>query len=90
MTPPSSFALRIVVEEDPELVRTLNAHYADAAADGGLEAVEKDALFDVLARHFIGRPWPRSGGMDATRRFMANLQNAMIAARWTVDLLAVA
>jgi hypothetical protein len=90
MTPPSNFALRIVVEEDPELVRTLNAHYADAAADGGLEAVEKDGLFDVLARHFTGQPWPRSGGMNATRRFMANLQNAMIAARWTVDLLAVA
>jgi hypothetical protein len=41
MTPPSNFALRIIVEEDPKLVRTLNARYADAAADGGLEAVEK-------------------------------------------------
>jgi hypothetical protein len=90
MTPPSNFALRIIVEEDPQLVRTLNAHYADAAADGGLEADEKDALLDVIASHFSGRPWPRSGGMDATRRFMADLQDAMIATRWSVDLLVVA
>ena len=90
MTPPSNFALRIIVEEDPKLVRTLNAHYADAAADGGLEAVEMDALFDVLARHFTGQPWPRSGGMDSTRRFMADLQSAMIATRWKVDPLAMA
>src|SRR5208337_5447886 len=85
MTPPSNFALRIVVEEDPRLVRRLNAHYADAAPDGGLEPIERDALFDILGRHFTGRPWPRSGGMAATRRFMADLQDAMIAARWTVD-----
>jgi hypothetical protein len=88
MTPPSNFALRIIVEEDPKFVRTLNAHYAHAAADGGLEAGEKDALFDVLARHFTGRPWPRSGGMASTRRFMADLQNAMIATRWKVASLA--
>jgi hypothetical protein len=90
MTPPSNFALRVIVEEDSKLVRTLNAHYAGATADGGLERGEKDALFDVLARHFTGRPWPRSGGMDATRRFMAVLQRAMIATRWSVDLLVVA
>jgi hypothetical protein len=90
MTPPSNFALRIIVEEDPKLVRTLNARYAGAAADGGLEAVEKDALFDVRARHVTGRPWPRSGGMDATRRFMADLRKAMTATRWTVDPLVVA
>jgi hypothetical protein len=63
---------------------------SNAAADGGLEAGEKDALFDVLARHFTGRPLPRSGGMDSTRWFMADLQNAMIATRWKVDPLAVA
>jgi hypothetical protein len=90
MTPPSNFALRVIVEEDPKLVRTLNAHYADATADGGLEPDEKVALFDVLASHFIGRPWSRSGGMDATLRFMTDLQNAMIAAKWSVDLLMVA
>jgi hypothetical protein len=90
MTPPSNFVLRIVVEEDPKLVRTLNAHYADAAPDGGLDTVERDALLDVLGRHFIGTTWPRSGGMDATRRFMAGLQRAMIKAGWSVDLLAVA
>jgi hypothetical protein len=87
MTPPSNFALRIIVEEDAKLVRTLNANYADAAADGGLEADEKDALFDILARHFTGRPWPRLGGMDATRQFIANLQNSMVATGWRVDLL---
>jgi hypothetical protein len=90
MTPPSNFALRIIIEEDPKLVRTLNARYADAGADGGLEAVEKDALFDVLAKHFTGQPWPRSGGMDLTRRFMADLQNAMIATGWRVDPLVAA
>jgi hypothetical protein len=90
MTPPSNFVLRIIVEEDARLVRTLNANYADAAADGGLEAGEKELLFDILARHFTGRPWPRSGGMDATRHFMAELQSAMIATRWSADLLVVA
>jgi hypothetical protein len=90
MTPPSNFALRIIIEEDPRLVRHLNLRYADAAADGGLEASERDALFDVLGRHFTGRPWPRSGGMDATRRFMADLQSGMIATNWRVDLLALA
>ena len=90
MIPPSNFALRIVIEEDPRLVRTLNAHYAEAAPDGGLETAEWDALLDVLGRHFAGRPWPRSGGMDVTRRFMADLQTAMTATRWKVDLLAMA
>jgi hypothetical protein len=90
MTPPSNFALRIIVEEDAKLVRCLNANYAGAAPDGGLDTVERDALLDVLGRHFTGRPWPRSGGMDATRRFMADLQDAMVAARWSVDVFAVA
>ena len=87
MTSPSNFILRIIVEEDPKLVRTLNANYAGAAADGGLEPAERDTLFDVLGKHHTGQPWPRAGGMDATRRFMAKLQNAMIATRWKVDLL---
>jgi hypothetical protein len=90
MTPPSNIALRIVVEEDPKLVRNLNAWYADATPDGGLDTVERDALLDVLGRHFLGQPWCRSGGMDATRRFMADLQRAMTTAGWAVDLLAVA
>ena len=90
MTPPSNFALRIIVEEDPRLVRHLNAHYADATPDGGLDAAEQDALFDVLGLHFAGRPWPRTGGVDATRRFLVDLQNAMIANRWRVDLLVAA
>jgi len=90
MTPPSNFALRIVVEEDDTLTRSLNPDYADATADGGLDAVERDALLDTLGRHFTGRAWPRSGDMDATRRFMADLQRAMIRAGWAVDPLAVA
>ena len=90
MTPPSKLALRIVVEEDPKLVRSLNAYYANAAPDGGLDAVERDALLKVLGRHFTGQSWPRTGGMDATRRFMGDLQRAMIRAGWMVDLLAVA
>jgi hypothetical protein len=67
MTPPSSFALRIIVEENCKLVRTLNANYAGAAPDGGLETSERDALFDVLGLHFTGRQWPRSGGTEVTR-----------------------
>jgi hypothetical protein len=90
ITPPSDFLLRIVVEEDQNLVRSLNARYADAAADGGLEAVERDALLDVLARHFTGQHWPRSTSMEVTQHFVVELQTAMMAARWTVDLLAVA
>jgi hypothetical protein len=90
MTPPSNIALRIVVEEDPNLVRALNADYADAAPDGGLDADERDALLDAIGRHFTGQPWPRSGGMDAARRYMADLQRAMTRAGWTVDLFAVA
>ena len=90
MIPPSNFALRIIVEEDRALVRDLNAHYAGAAPDGGLETIERDALFDVVGRHFTGQPWPRSGGMEATRRFMGALQSAMLATRWKVDLLAMA
>ncbi len=90
MIPPSNFALRIIIEEDPRLVRDLNARYAGAAPDGGLETVERDALFDVLGKHFAGRLWPRAGGMDVTRQFMADLQSGMIATRWKVDLLAMA
>jgi hypothetical protein len=90
MTPPSNIALRVVVEEDPNLVRALNAEYADAEANGGLGDNERDALLDAIGRHFTGKPWPRSGGMDAARRYMAYLQRAMIAAGWTVDLFALA
>ena len=90
MIPPSNFILRIIVEEDPSFVRTLNAGYAGAAPDGGLEKAEREALFDVIASHYTGRPWPCSGGMDATRRFLADLQKAMTATRWRVDLLAMA
>ena len=48
MTPPSNIALPITVEEDSRLVRTLNRVYADAAQDGRLDAVGRNALFDVL------------------------------------------
>jgi hypothetical protein len=68
MTPPSNFALKIIIEEDPKLVRSVNAYYADATADGGLDAVERDALLDVFGRHFTGQPclalagWTPPGG----------------------------
>jgi hypothetical protein len=90
IAPPSGFLLRIVIEEDPNLVRRLNRRYVDTSAEGGLEAIEKDALLDVVSRHFTGQPWPRSGSMDATRAFMARLQSAMTVAKWKVDLLVVA
>ena len=90
MIPPSNFVLRIVIEESPKLVQNLNANYADVAPVGGLDAEERNALLDVLSRHFTGQPWPRSGGIDATRQIMVNLQQAMIAAKWRVGLLTVA
>ncbi len=90
IAPPSNFLLRVVIEEDPKLVRSLNRRYVDATADGGLEAIEKDALLDVISRHFTGQPWPRSGSMDANRWLMGRLQDAMTAAKWKTDLLAVA
>jgi hypothetical protein len=90
MKPPSNFALRIIVEEDRKLVRSLNANYADAPSDGGLDPSERDALFDVLGLHFTGHLWPRSGGTEATRRFVADLQPAMVGAGWKVDSFAVA
>jgi hypothetical protein len=84
MTPPSNFALRIIVEEDRKLVRGLNANYADTPPNGGLDTAERDALFDVLGLHFTGRWWPRSGGTEATRRSVAELQHAMVASGWKV------
>ena len=82
VTPPSNFLLRIVVEEDQKLVRSLNGRYADAASDvGGLEAAERDALLDVLARHFTGQRWPCSS-MEATRHFVVELQTAT---QWRPD-----
>jgi len=90
MAPPSAIALRVVVEENPALVRRLNAAYADAEADGGLEPDEREALLDTVGRHFVGRPWPRSGGMEATRRFLVDLQRAMRRTGWLVDVFAVA
>ena len=35
-------------------------------------------------------PWLRFGSMDATMKFMTDLQNVMIAISWRVDLLAMA
>jgi hypothetical protein len=89
MTPPSNFALRFVVEEDRDLVRSLNANYADAPPDGSLDTTECDALFDVMGLYFTGRRWPRSGGTEATRWFVADLQHAMVATGWKVDSFAV-
>jgi len=89
MTPPSNFALRFIVEEDCKLVRTLNAGYADATPDGGLDAAERDALFNVLGLHFTGRQWPRFGGIEVTRRYLADFQHEMIATGWKVNSFAV-
>jgi hypothetical protein len=90
MVPASNDALRQIIETAPGLVETLNEYYGDAAPDGGLDKVERELLLDLLARHFTRQPWPRTGGMDATRRFMATLQRAMAAAGWKVDAFAVA
>jgi hypothetical protein len=62
----------------------------DAASDGGLESTDREALLDIVGKRFTGKPWPRSGDMGATRRYMANLQRAMTRARRSVDFFAVA
>jgi hypothetical protein len=90
MVPPSNDALRLVIETAPNFVASLNEFYGDAAPDGGLDKVEREMLFDLLARHFTKKSWPRTGGMDTTRRFMAGLARAMSAAGWKVDGFAVA
>lgn len=58
-------------------VRTLITNYAGAAADGGLESAEQGTLFDVLGRDYTGQPWPRTGGIDAMKKPMADLQSAI-------------
>jgi len=90
MIPPSNEALRLIIETDPRLVEELNDFYGDTTPDGGLDSIERDLLFDLLGRHFTGRLWPRTGGMPATRRFLADLQRVMAASGWKVDSFAVA
>ena len=90
MVPPSNEALRLIVETDPALVSDLNQFYGDTTADGGLDRAERDRLLDLLGRHYIGQPWPRTGGMDVTRRFMGTLQRSMTAAGWKLDAFAIA
>ncbi|HLJ06165.1 MAG TPA: hypothetical protein VKT26_07830 [Acetobacteraceae bacterium] len=89
MVPASNDALRSIIETAPDLVATLNEYYGEAAPDGGLDKLEREKLLDLLGRHFAGQSWPRTGGMDTTRRFMAALQRAMSAAGWKVDGFAV-
>ncbi len=90
MVPPSNDALRQIIERDTDLVDTLNEYYGDATLDGGLDKVERELLLDLLSRHYTGQLWPRTGGMEATRRFMANLQRAMAAAGWKLSGFALA
>ncbi|HEY6434156.1 MAG TPA: hypothetical protein VIZ17_19450 [Acetobacteraceae bacterium] len=90
LIPPSNDALRQIIEHDRPLVEDLNAYYGDATADGGLDKPERELLLDLLARHFTRHLWPRTGGIEATRRFMVELQRAMTKAGWKVDLFAVA
>jgi hypothetical protein len=89
MIPPPNFALRIIVEEEPKLVRKLNADYADAAPDGGLISPPEMpcAMFSASTSPDSG---PRSGGMEAIRPFMAAPQRATAGARRSVDFFAVA
>ena len=90
LIPPSNDALRQIIESDPALVEDLNAYYGGTSPDGGLDELERELLLDLVARHFTGHLWPRTGGMQATRRFMVQLQQAMAKAGWKVDLFAVA
>jgi hypothetical protein len=90
MVPPSNDALRQIIERDADLVQALNEFYGEAAPDGGLDKVERELLLDLLGRHFTRQLWPRTGGMQATRRFMGALRRAMVAAGWKVDGFAIA
>jgi hypothetical protein len=90
MVPPSNDALRQIIERDADLVQSLNEFYGDAAPDGGLDKVERELLLDLLGRHYTGQLWPRTGGMEATRKFVATLQRAMVAAGWKLDAFALA
>jgi len=90
LIPPSNEVLRQILERDPALVEDLNDYYGEATPDGGLDKVERELLLDLIARHYTGRLRPRTGGMEATRRFMVELQRAMVAAGWKVDAFAVA
>jgi hypothetical protein len=90
MVPPSNDALRQIIERDSDLVDALNEYYGDATPDGGLDKVERELLLDLLGRHYTGQLWPRTGGMEATRRFMASLRRAMLAAGWKMDGFALA
>ena len=90
MAPPSNDALRQIIERDTDLVDTLNEYYGDATPDGGLDTMERELLLDLLGRHFTGHLWPRTGGMDATRRFMTSLQRAMVASGWKISGFALA
>jgi hypothetical protein len=90
MVPPSNEALRQIIEQDADLVDVLNEFYGDATPDGGLDKVERELVLDLLGRHFTGQLWPRTGGVDATRRFMAALQRGMRAAGWKMDAFALA
>ena len=47
MVPPSNDALRQVIERDADLVDSLNEFYGDAAADGGLDKIERELLLLV-------------------------------------------
>jgi hypothetical protein len=49
-----------------------------------------EALLDIVGKHFTGKPWPRSSDMNATWRYMADLQRAKTTARWSVYFFAVA
>jgi len=42
--------------------------------DGGLDKLERELLLNLVAGHFTGRLWLRTGGMDATRRFTPEVQ----------------
>jgi hypothetical protein len=90
MVPPSNEALRQIIEQDADLVEVLNEYYGDATADGGLDKVERELLLDLLGRHFTGQLWPRTGGVEATKRFMAALQRSMRAGGWKMDAFALA
>jgi hypothetical protein len=72
------------------IFRQLHQIDGRASPDCGLDPAERDALFDVVGLHFTGHLWPRSGGTEATRQFVADLQHAMLGAGWKVDSFAVA
>ena len=84
--PLSLDALRAVLEKDGGFVSILRGWHHNATGNSGLgDTQDREELFDVIARHFTGRCWPRYGDNDLVRKtFNLTLTENATAAGWKV------